>query len=104
MLRVRIREGGAIPYGWKLVLCVVPRVRLRRGKGEAVDSGVRVTDRAERLIHFYVTFAVDGFADQENRSSIFGPPLPQQINRKDKPIEDRASAVGRVEAVNRVGY
>src|ERR1039457_4516447 len=77
MLRVGVREAATVPYGWKLVLGVMLRVRLRRRKGHAVDGRVGVADGAQRVRHVDAASVVDGLAEQKNRAPIFGRLLPK---------------------------
>src|ERR1039457_2668168 len=93
MLRVGVREAATVPYGWKLVLGVMLRVRLRRRKGHAVDGRVGVADGAQRVRHFDAASVVDGLAEQKNRAPIFGRLLAQQVYRKGKRVENRCAAM-----------
>src|ERR1035441_1574011 len=93
MLRVGVREAATVPYGWKLVLGVMLRVRLRRRKGHAVDGRVGVADGAQRVRHFDAARMVDRLAEQKNRAPIFGRLLTQQVDRKGKGVENRSTAV-----------
>ena len=70
----------------------MPDVAFRAGEPNAVNDGVGVADRAQRLVESHMAAAIAALGNQKNRPAILNRLFAQQIDREGERVE-RGTAI-----------
>lgn len=82
---------------------IVCRFGFSGGQGNAVDGGICIANRTDRVIDAGFASSIQRFADEQDRPAIFKGLLSQKINRKSNAVENRRSVIAQRNITDRLG-